>query len=48
MLVSLGSMNGKLILGFVWFLAVLGILSGNFSAGTRNKIIQILIYLGMG
>ncbi len=48
MLVSLGSMNGRLILGFVWFLAVLGILSEISLQGRAIKIIQILIYLGMG
>jgi hemolysin III len=48
MLVSLNSMNGWLILGLVWSLAVLGILSEVFLKGRTIKVIQVLIYLGMG
>jgi hemolysin III len=48
MLVSLDSMNGQLILGLVWSLAVLGILSEVFLKGRAIKVIQVLIYLGMG
>lgn len=48
MLVSLNSLNGWLILGLVWSLAVLGILSEIFLKGRTIKIIQVLIYLGMG
>jgi hemolysin III len=48
MLVSLDSMNGWLILGLVWSLAFLGILSEIFLKGRAIKVIQLLIYLGMG
>ena len=48
MLVSLNSMTGWLILGLVWSLAVLGILSEIFLKGRTIKVIQVLIYLGMG
>ena len=48
MIVSLGTMNGWLILGFVWSLAVVGILSEVFLKGRTTKIIQLFIYLGMG
>ena len=48
MIVSLGTMNGWLILGFVWSLAVVGILSEVFLKSRTTKIIQLFIYLGMG
>jgi hemolysin III len=48
MLISLDSMNGWLILGLVWSLAFLGILSEIFLKGRAIKVIQLLIYLGMG
>lgn len=48
MIVSLDTMNGWLILGLVWSLAVVGILSEVFLKGRAIKIIQVLIYLGMG
>ena len=48
MLVSLDSTNGRLILGLVWSLAVLGIFSEVFLKGRTIKVIQLLIYLGMG
>ena len=48
MIVSLDTMNGRLILGLVWSLAVVGILSEVFLKGRAIKIIQVLIYLGMG
>lgn len=48
MLVSLNSMNGWLILGLVWTLAGLGILSEIFLKGRTIKVIQLVIYLGMG
>ena len=48
MLVSVKTINGILILGFVWFLASLGTLSEVYLKGRTVKIIQILIYLTMG
>ena len=48
MLVSLDSMNGWLILGLVWCLAIFGISSELFLKGPVIKIVQVLTYLGMG
>ncbi|HIL82891.1 MAG: hemolysin III family protein [Pseudomonadales bacterium] len=48
MIVSLDTMTGWLILGLVWTLAVVGILSEVFLEGRSIKVIQVLIYLGMG
>ena len=48
MLVSLREGNGFLILGIVWSLALIGILSEIFLKGKSIKIGQMLIYLGMG
>ena len=48
MLVGLNSTNGLLILGLVWSLALLGILSEIFITGRAIKVIQLAIYLGMG
>ncbi len=47
MLVSLGDGNGPLMLGFVWGLAVIGILLDTFIP-RRIELLQILIYLLMG
>ena len=48
MLISLRDGNGLLILGIIWALAVVGILSEIFLSGRAVKIGQLLIYLGMG
>jgi hemolysin III len=48
MLVSLRDGNGFLILGIIWGLALLGILSEIFLHGRLVKIGQMLIFLGMG
>lgn len=48
MLISLREGNGFLILGIVWSLALIGILSEIFLKGKAIKIWQMLIYLGMG
>jgi hemolysin III len=48
MLVSLRHGNGWLIMGIVWTLAVLGILSEIFLSGRGVKVGQLLVYLGMG
>ena len=48
MIVSLDTMAGWLILGLVWALAVVGILSEVFLEGRSIKAVQVLIYLGMG
>jgi len=48
MLISLRHDNGFLMLGIVWLLALIGILSEIFASGTKIKIIQMLIYLAMG
>ena len=40
--------NGWLLLGIVWALAVVGILSELFATGRAVKVVQMLIYLGMG
>jgi hemolysin III len=48
MLVSLRDGNGIPIMGAVWGLAVLGILSEVFLSGKAVKVGQIVIYLGMG
>lgn len=47
MLVSLGDGNGPLMLGFVWGLAVIGVLLDTFSP-RRIEVLQIPIYLMMG
>jgi len=47
MLVSLGQGNGPILLGFIWGLAILGILLDALNP-RRIEILQILIYLGMG
>ena len=47
-LVTLRDGNGWLILGIVWSLALLGIMSEFFLSGRAVKIGQLLIYLGMG
>ena len=48
MLVSLRDGNGFLILGIIWTLALVGILSEIFLSGRAVKVIQMLIFLGMG
>lgn len=48
MLVSLRDGNGFLILGIIWALALVGILSEVFLSGRTVKVIQMVIYLGMG
>ena len=48
MLVSMYNLNGWIILGTVWTLAVIGILSEIFLSGRAVKIGQIIIYLSMG
>lgn len=47
MLVSLGEGNGPILLGFIWGLAVLGILLDSLNP-RRIEILQMLIYLTMG
>jgi hemolysin III len=48
MLVSLRDGNGFLILGIIWALALVGILSEVYLSGRTVKVIQMVIYLGMG
>lgn len=48
MLVSMRNVNGWLILGIVWALAVIGIFSEIFLSGRAIKVGQIIIYLCMG
>lgn len=48
MLVSLRDTNGWMMLGFVWLLALVGILSEIFMSGKLVKAGQLAIYLGMG
>ena len=48
MLVSLRDGNGWLIMGIVWGLMVLGVLSEIFLSGRAVKIGQMLIFVGMG
>jgi hemolysin III len=48
MLVTLRDSKGYLILGVVWGLAVIGILSEVFLSGRAIKVAQIIIYLTMG
>jgi hemolysin III len=48
MLVGMRNVNGWLILGIVWALAVIGIISEIFLSGRVIKIGQIIIYLCMG
>jgi hemolysin III len=48
MLVSMRDVNGWLILGVVWVLALIGILSEIFLSGRAVKAGQIIIYLCMG
>jgi hemolysin III len=48
MLVSLRDGNGLLILGIIWMLALVGILSEVFLSGRLVKIGQMVIFLGMG
>ncbi|MGB5323899.1 MAG: hemolysin III family protein [Pseudomonadales bacterium] len=48
MLVSLQGDTGLIILGVVWALAVVGILSEVFLRGRAVKVCQLLIYLAMG
>ncbi len=48
MLVSMRNLNGWIILGTVWTLAVIGILSEIFLSGRAIKVGQIIIYLSMG
>ena len=48
MLVCLNSQSALAILGFVWVLAILGILSEVFLEGRTIKVIQMIIYLAMG
>jgi len=48
MLIGLRHEGGFLMLGIVWLLALIGILSEIFISGIKIKIIQMLIYLAMG
>jgi hemolysin III len=48
MLVTLRHGTGWTILAFVWGLAIAGILSEIFLSGKIVKILQLVIYLGMG
>ncbi len=48
MLVSLRNGDGWLIMGIVWALAALGVLSELFLSGRAVKIGQLVIYLAMG
>jgi hemolysin III len=48
MLISMRDVNGWIILGVVWALAVIGILSELFLSGRAIKIGQVIIYLCMG
>ena len=48
MLVSLRNGNGWLIMGIVWALALVGIVSEIFLSGRAVKVGQMTIYLGMG
>ena len=48
MLVSLRDGNGWLIMGIVWALAAVGILSEIFLSGRAVKVCQLLIYFAMG
>ncbi len=48
MLVSLRDGNGWLIMGIIWVLAGIGVLSEVFLSGKAVKVGQIIIYLAMG
>jgi len=48
MIVSLGDGSGPWLLGAVWGLALVGILSETFLSGRAVKVGQLVIYLGMG
>ncbi|MFV8816580.1 PAQR family membrane homeostasis protein TrhA [Haliea sp. E17] len=48
MLVSMRGSNGTAILALVWTLAIIGIVSELFFKGRAVKVIQVVIYLGMG
>jgi len=48
MLVTQREANGWLIMGILWSLAALGILSEIFLSGRAVKVGQMIIYLGMG
>ena len=48
MLVSLRDGNGFLVMGIIWMLALLGILSEIYLSGRMVKIGQMVIFLGMG
>lgn len=48
MLVSMREGNGLLILGLVWGLALIGILTEVLLTGTAVKVGQMLIYIAMG
>ena len=48
MLVGLGPTDGRLILGLVWALALIGIVSEIVLSGRAVKIGQLTIYLAMG
>ena len=48
MLVTQRDGNGWLIMGIIWALAVIGILSEIFLSGRAIKFGQLIIYLGMG
>ena len=48
MLIGMNNDTGNMILGLVWGLAVIGIISEIFLSGTAIKTVQIIIYLAMG
>lgn len=48
MLISIADATGYTILGVVWSLALIGTLSEIFLSGRAVKVVQVLIYLGMG
>jgi hemolysin III len=48
MLISVDSRSGTMILAIVWTLAVIGILSETLLSGRTVKVLQLVLYLGMG
>ncbi len=48
MLVSMRNGSGQMILALVWTLAIIGIVSELLFSGRVVKVIQLIIYLGMG
>lgn len=48
MLIGMNNDSGNMILGLVWGLALIGIISEIFLSGTAIKAVHIIIYLAMG